>query len=61
MADVRSAKQSMIKRLSGRFFVVHTQKHTQEYLLDFNSRVVQHYCRLIAVCGLTVFSDHGDE
>ena len=28
----------MIKRLSGRFFVKHTQMHTQEFLLDFKSR-----------------------
>lgn len=50
----------MNMRLSGRFLFIHTQKHTQEYMLGFNSRVVQHYCGLIAVCGVAVFSDHGD-
>jgi len=43
--------KSMNMRLSGRFLFVHTQKHTQKYLLDFKSSEIQHDCWLLAVWG----------
>ena len=45
----------MIMRLSGRFLFVHTQKHTQEYSLDFKSSGIKHDCWLLAVHGPAAF------
>ena len=42
-------------RLSRRFLFVHTQKHTQEYSLDFRSSTTHHHCWLLAVHGPTAF------
>lgn len=51
MADPLSASKSINMRLSGRFLFLHTQKHTQEYPLDFKSSGIQHDCWLLAVHG----------
>ena len=45
----------MNMRLSGRFLFVHTQKHTQEYSLDFKSSGIKHDCWLLAVHGPAEF------
>jgi hypothetical protein len=43
-------------RLSGRFLFIHTQKHTQEYLLDFRSSTTHHDCWLLEVHGPVTLS-----